>query len=274
MRTIDLHTHTRHSHGRDDARANVLAALDKGVDVLGFTEHAPRPAAYTYPSDYQDRLARNFPLYVAETRALQAEFAGRIDVLVGAEFDFFPGYEAHIAHAIAAHAFDFVLGSVHFLENWGFDFAARDWEDLDNEVLFADYRHYFSLMRQMASSGLFNVAAHLDLIKIFSIGAFTAWAATDTAQDCFCDVLEAMAAHNMALEISSAGLRKPCAAIYPCPRVMTLARAMDLPITFASDAHTARDIAHGFADLVAYARSFGYGEAVLPLRSGFVSVPF
>ncbi|MBG0777386.1 MAG: histidinol-phosphatase [Desulfovibrionaceae bacterium] len=274
MRPIDLHIHTRASHATDSADAMLSAALGRDVAVLGFSEHVPRPAAFAYPNDYRDRLAKAFPVYVAEVEQLKATAPATTRVLLGAEFDYFPGYEEHIALEMARWNLDYAIGSVHFLENWGFDFTARDWRDLDEAVLFEDYAKYFGLLRQMAESGLFHIAAHLDLIKIFSIEPFTAWAATDTARTLFERVLAAMARAGVALEISSAGLRKPCREIYPCAPIMRLAREAGLEVSFASDAHCVRDVARDFKDILAYARSFGFSRCVWFDRGKPVQVPF
>ena len=65
---------------------------------------------------------------------------------------------------------------------------------------------------------------------------------------------------GMGMEISSAGIRKLCREIYPAPPIMVMARQLDLPVSFASDAHATEDVGYGFARLASYARAFGFAE--------------
>ncbi len=188
---------------------------------------------------------------------------GRLEVLLGAEVDFIPGRAAEIMAQLATYDLDYALGSVHFLGEWGFDYSGADWAPLDRETRFGHYARYFQLLREMAQSRLFEAAAHLDLVKLFSIEDFHAWLDTDAAWPLIDQALEAMADAGMALEVSSAGLRKPCREIYPGPRIMTHARSFDLPLTFASDAHLAGHVAHAFPRLLAYAASHGFERCVV-----------
>ncbi|MDR2727004.1 MAG: histidinol-phosphatase, partial [Deltaproteobacteria bacterium] len=100
------------------------------------------------------------------------------------------------------------------------------------------------------------------LIKIFSVDDFHAWLTGDTF-DLVRDALMAVRDAGMAMEVSSAGLRKPCAEIYPCPAIMRLAADLRVPIAFASDAHASDQIAYAFPELAAYAASFGYGDSLV-----------
>lgn len=262
MRPIDLHTHTLHSHGRDTVEDMLKSAKEKNVQVLGFTEHDPRPGDFKYPSDYQERLYRQFPIYVQEVKEIIEQDTSGVEILLGVEFDYFPGHEPRILNEKQAYNFDFALGSVHFLDAWGFDFTAKDWRGRSFEELGAQYERYFYLVEQMAASGLFDIAAHLDLVKLFSVSDFAAWIQTDGAQTLVNRALQAMGDTGMALEVSSAGLRKPCKEIYPCQSIMKLAAKQKLPIAFASDAHNVGHVAYGFAELVDYVKQFDFSQYV------------
>jgi histidinol-phosphatase (PHP family) len=201
----------------------------------------------------------------AAVRELQSRYRESLRILVGVEFDFFPGHEARIAVECREYGFDYALGAVHFLSEWGFDFAATDWQGMSQRGLFELYERYFEIVAQMAASGLFQIAAHLDLVKIFSKDAFAAWVAAGRggcADRLFERCLEAMADFNMALEVSTAGLRKPCREIYPCPRVMELASKKGIPVALASDSHTVGQVGYAFDQLFAYLRAFGYDSSV------------
>jgi histidinol-phosphatase (PHP family) len=242
--------------------------------VIGFSEHSPRPQGYDYPTEYRETLRRGFPLYVDEVRALQGGTS--LEVLLGMEMDWLGAEQDFVRQAVAAWPFDYLLGSVHFLGHWGFDATAKDWEPLDTPTRYAHYAAYFVAIKAMASSGLFHIAAHLDLIKIFSVQSFQAWLDSDThnAKDAVRDALVAIRDAGMGMEISSAGLRKPCAEIYPGPVIMALAVDLGVPITFASDAHATDQVALYFDQLAAYAASFGYTHSVVFRGGACRKVPF
>lgn len=276
----DLHCHTTHSHGLDHAPAMLAAGRAAGLAVLGFTEHSPRPASHRYPADeFADRVAARFPAYVAEALALREAPAPPDSpapprVLLGVEWDYLPETEADCAAFLAAHPLDYALGGVHFVGTWGFDYAPADWDALDEDATQAVYGDYYALAARMAATGLFQMAAHLDLVKLFSVERHRRWLAAADGKRAVETALAALAAAGMVLEISSAGLRKPCKEIYPGPAILKLARAMDLPIALSSDAHAASQVAFQFPLLAETAQAHGWTGQTIATRRGKEFLPF
>ncbi len=260
MINADLHNHTLYSHGKDTPKAMWEAAQKKGIELFGFTEHSPRPHNYTYTNEYRDKLTKFFPQYVSEVKELQKAFPGQ--VLLGIEMDWMEKELDFIKNALNAYNFDYVIGSVHFLQTWGYDDDPKDWQSLRKNHCHEHYVNYFQTTRRMAESKLFNIAGHIDLIKIFSIDYFNTWVSLPQAQNVIGDALLAVKDAGMALEISSAGLRKMCKEIYPGPHIMALAAEIQLPISFGSDAHNVKDVGADFDKLAQYARSYGYEHSV------------
>ena len=257
MITVDLHTHTHCSHGKNSPREMFAAALQRGLDIQGFSEHSPRPAGYSYINEYRDQLVRLFPGYVEEVLALKREYPGR--VLLGMEMDWFDSERPFIEKAITGYAFDYLIGSVHFLGDWGFDANPRTWDQASYEWCVPHYKAYFATLTRMMESRLFNIAAHLDLIKIFSVEHFRRWLQEDGLQ-AVRRCLVALHQADMSLEVSSAGLRKPCREIYPGPAIMDLAAELDLNLCFGSDAHQCAELGFAFDQLSNYAISFGFTQ--------------
>ena len=110
---------------------------------------------------------------------------------------------------------------------------------------------------------MFQIAAHPDLIKLFRKETFAAWVQTPAAQDAVAAALAAVKRNGMALEISSAAIRKGLGEPYPGPVIMGIARDMDIPVSFGSDAHAVADVAFAFDELAAYARKFGYAKSAV-----------
>lgn len=262
MISADLHTHTLYSHARDSAAAMYAAAIQKGLTCFGFSEHSPRPEKYTYTHEYRDKLNAHLPDYVRDVGELKRK-GGACRVLLGMEIDWFENDQAFVRTAATQFPFDYLIGSVHFLGTWGFDDNTGAWDKLTQSQREIQYRSYFMTWRKMLDSGLFNIAAHPDLIKIYSVDSFHLWLAKEENLRLICDCLQVLRQRNMAMEISSAGIRKPCREIYPCAAIMRLASEVGVRISFASDAHTTEDVAGAFPRLASYARAFGFTQSVL-----------
>ena len=272
---VDLHAHTHHSHGQAPTEAMYLAARDKGLKIFGFSEHSPRPEGYLYPTDYQEKLNSRFDQYADEVRAMAARgIEEGVTVLLGLEVDYIQGEEAYAAELCKRQPFDYIIGGLHYQGTWGFDFTAEDWAPLSREERFTAYARYYDDLASMCAAGLFHIAAHPDLIKLFTVDDFNAWLESDAALAKVRTALRAIKDNNMLMEISSAGLRKPCKEIYPGPKIMAIAAELGLPISFGSDAHCTNTPAYGFDELARYAAAFGYKESMAPGWNGMRAIPF
>jgi len=276
--TSDLHTHTKYSHGANTPAEMYAAALQRGLTLLGFSEHSPRPQGFDYLHEYRDHLNRHLPDYVREVLALKAApqsgVNGPCRILFGMEMDWLEGEEAFIRAACAAQDFDYLIGSVHFVGRWGFDDGATPWKQASQEQCEAWYAAYFDAWEDMLRSGLFQIAAHPDLIKIFSVERFHIWLHKAESRARIRRCLLALRDAGMAMEVSSAGIRKACREIYPAPPIMQMAAELGLNISFASDAHGVDDVGYGLARLASYAGSFGFREHVFFERGRMERLPF
>lgn len=260
MISADLHLHTCYSHGNNTPFEMAVSAASAGLKLAGFTEHSPRPDGYNYTHEYRAQLTRFLPAYVREVRQLKdvARENDGCQVLLGLEMDWMNGEETFIEKSIHAYPYDYIIGSVHFIGHWGFDDGLGPWEDASQEQCENWYSQYFTAWRNMLASGFFQIAAHPDLIKIFSREQFHIWLQKPQSQEQISQCLRVLRNQGMAMEISSAGLRKACREIYPSRPIMQMATELDVPITFASDAHCMSDVARDFDILAQYARDFGY----------------
>lgn len=261
MISVDTHIHTSFSHGKATVKEMYTAACERGMTVFGFSEHSPRPAGYDYPSDYKEKLTAAFPRYVAEVTDLKKESAD-VQILLGIEHDWMEAEKPYIQESLARYEYDYIIAGIHFLDNWGFDFSPKDWENKSTSEYYSIYSRYFSTMIAMAQSELFDIIAHPDIIKIFTPQIFHAWVETTDAKAIIRDALTAVKEAGMAMEISSAGLRKMCKEIYPCPFLLEIAADLSLPISFGSDAHSTASVGYAFDKLAKYAQNFGYTESV------------
>lgn len=265
MICADLHMHTLYSHGKNTPFEMHAEAEKKGLSLIGFTEHSPRPPSYNYTHEYRDRLTRHFPDYIAEVSKLRESnaYQGPCRVLLGLEMDWLPADEAFVRKACTAYDYDYLIGSVHFLGDWGFDDLEDPWQNASSAQIFSWYEEYFNIWLSMLESGLFQIAAHPDLIKIYSVRHFHKWLEQKASKALIYKCLSVLKDRGMAMEISSAGLRKACAEIYPCPEIMAMAAELNLNISLASDAHNIQDIASFFPELALYAKKYGFDRQAI-----------
>lgn len=255
MITVDIHTHTIHGHGADSVFDMFVAGQKRGLKIHGFSEHSPRPCGYNYTNEYRTHLEQSFLNYIHDVQAL-ATSQSICKILLGLELDWLEA-EPDFMHACTTeYPYDYVIAGIHFLGTWGFDDQIQDWQALSFAEKNVFYTQYYETIIPMANSKLFHVLAHPDLIKIFSIEDFHTWLPHNLPL--VEAALLACKDAGMVMEISSAGLRKPCKEIYPCPSIMELAQKIQIPISFASDGHCVHTIAKDFDILAQYAAKYAY----------------
>lgn len=260
MVIADLHTHTSYSHAVDSVLEMYMAAKEKGLKVYGLSEHSPRPSGYSYPSDYQEKLQARYAQYINEVQSLCRTSTADFKMLLGLEVDYIPE-EINFGHESAkAAAFDYIIGGLHFQGKWGFDNSQADWDKLEEAERFACYAKYYEDITSLCESGLVDIIAHPDLIKIYSVDSFNLWLEREESINLVRSALEKIRDNDLVMEVSSAGLRKPCQEVYPGPKIMQLAAELGLKICISSDAHTKGQIAYAFEKLEEYAKGFGFSE--------------
>ena len=151
---------------------------------------------------------------------------------------------------------DFVLGSVHFLERDDemFDSVPTGAAQFEGRKIDAIYTDYLRRVREMAASGLVDCLAHIDLIKIHGHRA------GGEVKAMFDETLDFVRSRHLAIELSTAGWRKPVGELYPADGIIELAMEKGIPFTTASDAHSHAQLADGFERLAEKMSGFGIRE--------------
>jgi len=245
---IDLHNHTtRCNHAKGTVDEYIQRALELGIDIYGFSEHAPMDFDPKYRLAFEEMEA-----YTSDILTAKEKYKGDIDILLGYEVDWLQG---HMSEKVLNADVDYLIGSVHFIDKWSFDnpeFIGA-WENKDIDEI---WKAYFEATEAMVKSGLFDVVGHLDLIKVFK------FMPKQDVRVLAKDVLEAIKKSNMVMEINTAGLRKPIGEMYPSRALLEEAYALDIPITFSSDAHAVDQIGLGYDLATTLAKDIGYTKAV------------
>jgi histidinol-phosphatase (PHP family) len=248
---VDYHMHLR--DGREKV-AHVTSSIEPfldtarkaGVDEIGFTEHVyyftqTRPL-WTVPYQIEHCL---YDLDDYVDAVVQAQERGR-PVKLGLEVDYVPGREDETRAILEPYPWDYLLGSVHFVDGLGVDSEPRL---LDAAGVDEGWRRYFETLAAAARSGLFDSLSHPDLVKIFDerVDGFDYGA-----------LIAAIAESGVAVEVSTAGLRKPVRELYPHPDFLSACRERGVPVTLASDAHRPDLVGRDFDRARELLRSVGY----------------
>jgi histidinol-phosphatase (PHP family) len=228
------------------------AAADAGIAELGVSEHVYR---------FTDALAIwDHPFWRGSARddlAGYCEFLRSSELRVGIEMDYVAGREDRIANLLDAHEFDYVIGSVHFVTPGGA--VDHDAYDVWKEVGDPDgvWRRYFDTLAEAARSGLFDVLAHPDLVKIWGDERPVP---TRDPRFFYEPAVEAIAESGVAVEVSTAGYRKPVGELYPSTALAELCVEAGAAFALSSDAHVPEDVGHRYDDAVETMRGWGLSE--------------
>jgi histidinol-phosphatase (PHP family) len=250
---VDYHLHTKLcGHATGEMDDYLRQAASKGIKEVGFSDHFPLyflPPEKTIP-DYAMSESQ-LPLYVE--RVHQAARISPLKVKLGIEVDYVPGYEKELADRLASYPFDYVTGSVHFIDGWGFDNPAEI-EEYSKRDLRQVYGQYFKLLQQAAMTGLFDVMAHPDLVKKFGFRPECSLAPM------YEETARVFKQAGVCVEVNSAGLRYPAREVYPAPALMEVFYRYGIPVTLGSDAHSPEQAGAGLDEALRLVRAAGYKE--------------
>ncbi|HEX4719025.1 MAG TPA: histidinol-phosphatase HisJ family protein [Thermoleophilaceae bacterium] len=257
----DYHVHLRpdereNTPERFFTRANAEryreAAAEHGIDELGVAEHVYRfsqaldvwehPFWRTYAVDDLD----GYCAFVREDT----------DLKLGIEADYIPGREDRMANLLDARDWDFVVGSIHFVGDQSLD---TEEFSIWTETASAEriWQRYFEMLGQAAQSGLFDILAHPDLVKV--------WGEDRPIPDgdlrrFYYPAMEVIADCDVAIEVSTAGFRKPVQQIYPAPEFLEMAIDAGKPLALSSDAHVPEQLGHEYERALELLDSVGVKE--------------
>ena len=244
----DLHVHLRPDDVRStppeqyftagNAERYRAAASDRGIDELGVSEHVYRftEALDVWQHDLWRESAR-------DDLGEYCEFVReQTDLKLGIEADFIPGREDRMRELLEAHDFDYVVGSIHFVGNGALDHEKYDiWSGFDSPDKV--WRTYFEWLGEAAMSGLFDILAHPDIVKYW--GRKRPWPERELRY--YYEVaMEGIAESGIAVEVSTAGLRKPVGELYPARALLEMVLDAGNPIVLSSDAHTPDDVGRDY----------------------------
>ena len=198
----------------------------------------------------------DLPRYLEAVESACDSSANRLTIRLGLECDFLEGREAWIEELTTKTDWDYLVGSVHYInDEWAIDDPDPKWNDRWHGHIEEVWEIYWEKYRRCAASGLFDFLAHPDLVKKFGHRP------DGDLRRFYEPTVKVIAEAGIAIEISTAGLRKPCAELYPADGFLDLAAEAGVPIVISSDAHRPEEVGVDFDTAIAAARRAGFSES-------------
>lgn len=240
-------------HGSSTLREMLDAALARGLRIYGVSNHAPpSDARFLYDDErrkgfgLEQRLAQ-FDTYAALSAGAVEDYAGRLEVLRGFEAEVVPAasYVSDMRLLRDRYAFEYVVGSVHFVDEMAIDESQERFADAVTRQngLERLLVRYYTQVAEMAEALRPEVIGHFDLPRLLSEGDLahesrSVVAAANRALEVVADV-------GSLLEVNTAGYRKGLRTPYPEARVIRRAAELQIELTISDDAHSARHVGAG-----------------------------
>ena len=246
---VDLHNHTiLCNHATGTIEQYIQTAIKNGIKYYGFSDHAPMDFEPEYRMSFEQ-------MKVYEKDVLQAKekYKNECEILLGYEVDYLKG---HIDERVLNADVDYLIGSVHFVDKWGFDnpeFIGK-YADKDIDEIWLEY---FDTVEEMVKTKLFDIVGHIDLIKIFK------FMPKKNISSLAIKSLKSIKEAGMVMELNSAGFRKPIGEAYPSLDILKEAYSLGIEITFGSDAHAVEQVAQNSEKIVKMAKDVGYKQCVI-----------
>lgn len=260
----DYHLHLRSDELSATAEASFTAANaeryrdaanERDIQELGVSEHIYRFAqaldVWQHPlwCEFAHDDIDDYCRFVRE----------ETDLRLGIEADFIPGAEDRIANLLEARDFDYVVGSVHFLRD-----HALDMDDYSvwgtNHSPEKIWRGYFQTLGEAARSGLFDILAHPDLVKVWGRARRDRPLPEGDLRRYYELAIDGIAESGVAIEVSTAGLRKDAQEIYPAPAFLQMCVEAGAPVALSSDAHRPEDVGADYDQALELLSEAGVGE--------------
>jgi histidinol-phosphatase (PHP family) len=227
-------------------------ATERGIDELGVAEHVYRfrAALDVWQHELWRHSARDdLDDYCAFVRE-------ETDLKLGIEADFIPGRDDRMAALLAERDFDYVVGSIHFVGDGALDYDLYDiWSTATSPERV--WRTYFEWLGQAAMSGMFDILAHPDLVKYWG----NRRPSPDRDLRYFYEIaMEGIAESGIAVEVSTAGLRKPVGELYPSRAFLEMILDAGNPIALSSDAHAPDDLGRDYERALELLEAMGVTE--------------
>jgi histidinol-phosphatase (PHP family) len=269
MNRYNFHTHSHFDDGREPLEAYVLSAIDKDLEALGFSAHAPLPLETVWALP-----AKDFPDYVAETRKLKVQYKDQIRLYLGLEIDYIPGISEDFQGWIKNTPLDYCIGSVHLVKPgpgdaiWFIDGPAEGYFKGVETVFGGDARKavtaFYEQSIQMVMTQPLNIIGHLDKVKMHNQEKL--FSTSEPWYQALVDkLLKAIKEKGVIVELNTRGIYSGKSKEYfPSPVILEKCLRLDIPVMVNTDAHHPGQILSHFEEGVKHLKDIGFQKMKTP----------
>ncbi len=269
---IDYHMHFEYgSYNLDWVQGFFDHARQRGMDEIGITEHSH--GFVEFKELYQDELILDESMigqyqkqWLSKNKFRYSlnEYIAFMDSLKKKGYPVKTGIEVcnfrdqdRVREILSRHRFDYIIGSIHFLNGWGYDFA--DIKQVWNEYSLRDiYEWYTQAIVNLCDSGSYDILGHPFNLRLFK--NFPDFDVQPLLERAAATLKKA----GMAIDVNTGTLyRYPVQEISPYPVFMEVAKRYGLPIIISSDAHQPEDCGRFIDQAEAYVKKYGFEEVLV-----------
>ena len=245
----DYHIHTTFSDGKAAPEEYIASAISAGLSEIGFSEHL---ALFKENQDWCMN-PENMSVYLEHINNLKRNTKD-VAVRIGLEIDYLPGKEKEISLFLDRHDLDYRIGSVHYMGEKTVDEGPDFYKGKNFDNLFESY---FGYVNGVASSGLFDIIGHCDLIRIFGHKP------SFDPEPYYRELAKTMKKNDVAFEVNTNGRNRPLADFYPDRRFVHIFREEKAPVCVNSDAHMPVRVGQYFDEAYKLLKENGFTEMVV-----------
>lgn len=250
----DYHIHTKLcGHATGELSEYADQAIKIGLKEIGISDHAP---LVSHEDPTITMSMEDLPVYHKMIEGLKSQYSDRLLIKFGVEADFIEGYEEKTKAILGGYPYDYVIGSVHYVDMWGVDNPDEQYKWKEKKINNV-YRAYHKNLQKCALSGMYDIMGHVDLVKKYGHRP------DEDISDVVKETARVFKESNVVIEINTSGLRKPAAEIYPSLSDLKIYCAAGVHIVFGSDSHAPYEVGCDYDKALIYAKSAGYKEYAL-----------
>lgn len=252
-------------HAIDTLESVIKRYIELGYFWVGITEHTPAITTQLLdPGQAKlgltpETLLNTFAAYIDECRRLQKKYKSKIQIFAAMEIETYSGYEEFVPFLLERFKPDYMVGSVHFVDNISIDYSPKTYAQVVQKLGNIEklYCRYFDLQYEMM--GLFRpaVIGHFDLIRIFDKDYKERLQQPEIWQRITRN-LELVKEFDLILDLNLRSLVKGADEPYISRSILELAREMDIAVVPGDDSHGVASVGGYMAQGISLLEELGF----------------
>ncbi len=252
-------------HARDRLEEIINRYMELGFAWVGITEHLPaHKERLRYPDEAEENLdcgdmLATFEAYIQECNRLKEKYKKKIRIFTAFETETYSGYDTIVPRMVARHKPDYIVGSLHHVDDLGFDFSRKQYLETALRLGGIDslYQRYFDQQHEMLQAIEPAVVGHFDLIRIFDHEYETRIKQPAIWQRIVRN-LELIKERKTVMDYNLRALAKGAKEPYITAPILELARKMGITVIPGDDSHGVSDIGKNMDQAVETLHKLGF----------------